>query len=107
MVALEKLRCVSVHFTVCTVIFFAEIVKITVHTVKCFGTHRNFSNATMNSPSVTRIFQVPFFPDMVTALSKKLNLLYCDSILGHLAVVKYQLQKSKLAICHRLDIRPR
>ena len=27
--------------------------KITVHAVKCTGTHRNFSSATMNYPSVT------------------------------------------------------
>ena len=51
MVALEKLRCFSVHFTVSTVIFTVSAANIAVHIVKCTGTHRNFSSATMNYPS--------------------------------------------------------
>ena len=45
MVALEKLQCIPVHFTVAA--------KITVHTVKCTGTRCNFSSATMNYANVT------------------------------------------------------
>ena len=37
--------------TVCYSIFYVVAAKITVHTVKCTGTHRNFSSATMNYPS--------------------------------------------------------
>ena len=36
------------HFTVSTVISTVSAVKITVHTVQCTGTHRNFSSATMS-----------------------------------------------------------
>ena len=32
-------------------IFNVPAAKITIHTVKCTGTHRNFSSATMNYPS--------------------------------------------------------
>ena len=36
------------------VVLFTELAaKITVHTVKCTVTHRNFSSATMNYSSVT------------------------------------------------------
>ena len=51
MVALKKLRYVPVHFTVSTVIFTLSAAKTTVHTVKCTGTHLNFSRAIMNYPS--------------------------------------------------------
>ena len=37
--------------TVCFSIFYGVAAKITVHTVKYTGTHRNFSSATMNYPS--------------------------------------------------------
>ena len=43
MVALEKLRRVPEHLTVWTVIFTADIVKITVDTVKCTETHYELS----------------------------------------------------------------
>ena len=45
---LEKLRCAPLHFTVWTVIFTLSVAKITVHTVKCTGAHRNFLSATSN-----------------------------------------------------------
>ena len=43
--ALEKLLCAPVHLTVWAVIFATDTVKITVHTVKCTGAHRDYSNA--------------------------------------------------------------
>ena len=51
--ALDKLRCAPVHFTVWKVIFDTESLKITVHTVKCTGAHRNFSSATGYYSNVT------------------------------------------------------
>ena len=36
---------------VCSSTFYDVAAKITVHTVKCTGTHCNFSNATMNYPN--------------------------------------------------------
>ena len=37
--------------TVCSSTFYGVAAKITVHTVKCNGTHCNFSSATLNYPS--------------------------------------------------------
>ena len=34
------------------VIFTVSIAEITVHSVKCTGTHRNFSSATANYPNI-------------------------------------------------------
>ena len=52
-------------------IFYGVAAKITVHTVKCTGTRRNFLSATMSYPSVT---QVPFFPCIVLCLPFLLSL---------------------------------
>ena len=33
------------------VVFTVSVARIIVHTIKCPGTHRNFSSATMNYPN--------------------------------------------------------
>ena len=42
--------------TVCSSTFYGVAVKITVHTVKCTGTHCNFSSIAINYPNVTMTY---------------------------------------------------
>ena len=60
-----------------TVIFTVSVAKMTVHTVKCTGAHRNFSNATNNYLNLT---------------SNYLNAVFCVKpfdILWHSSVNKF------------------
>ena len=56
--------CVGVIFTVrssnfyINVIFTVSVSRITVHTVKCTGTHRNFSTANVNDPNAVYCVQL-------------------------------------------------
>ena len=77
MAALNKLWYVPLHFTVWTVIFTVLVTKITVYTMKCPGTHRNFSIATMKYPSaVFSVYEVhysrwPIFDPHVSSNKKR------------------------------------
>ena len=77
MMALEKLRCVPVHLTVWTVVFAADRVKITVDTVKCTGTYRNFFSATINYPSAAfSMYNIFTFITHTEYVSKEKVLVY-------------------------------
>ena len=66
----KELLFIPVIFTVYSsnfyinVIFTVSAAKITVYIVKCTGTHRNFSSATMNYPNA--IFTCEFFKPFLT-----------------------------------------
>ena len=82
----EKLRCAPVHFTVWTIIFTVSVAKITIHTIKCTGAHRNFSSSTSKNSHVTSNYSNTVFCMYATVLHL-LILLYIFVI--NIFVLKY------------------